>query len=234
MIASSVKLFTLTFGKRFMSLKLIGKKKGMTHLFNEKGDLIVCTVIWAEPNVVAQIKTKEKDGCAAVQLAGVKVSPSRIRNVTKPLKGHFAKSKVEPRVCLKDSRISDKEQYELGQEIGVDYFEGTSHVDVIGTSKGKGFQGVIKRHHFAGGPASHGASRCHRSGGSTGMRSTPGRTLPGQKMAGHMGNERVTAENLKVVKVDKEKQLIVVEGSVPGPRDGFVYIKKSKKKTVQK
>ncbi|HSX03119.1 MAG TPA: 50S ribosomal protein L3 [Rhabdochlamydiaceae bacterium] len=217
-----------------MSLKLIGKKKGMTHLFDEKGDLVVCTVIWAEPNVVAQIKTKEKDGSAAVQLAGVKVSPSQVKNVSKPLKGHFAKSKVEPRLCLKDSPIGDKDQYELGQEIGVDYFEGTPYVDVIGTSKGKGFQGVIKRHHFRGGPASHGASRCHRAGGSTGMRSTPGRTLPGQKMAGHMGNERVTAENLKVVKIDKEKQLIVVQGSVPGPNDGFVYIKKSLKKTKKK
>ncbi len=206
----------------------------MTHLFNEKGDLVVCTVILAEPNVVTQVKTVEKEGHAAVQLAGVKVAASRIKNVTKPLKGHFAKSKVEPRLKLRDSAISDKEQFEVGQEIGVDYFEGSPYVDVVGTSKGKGFQGVIKRHHFAGGPASHGASRCHRSGGSTGMRSTPGRTLPGQKMAGHMGHKRVTAENLKVVKIDKENQLLVVEGSVPGPRDGFVYIKKSKKKTGQK
>lgn len=217
-----------------MSLKLIGKKKGMTHLFNEKGDVVVCTVIAAEPNPVAQIKTKEKDGYSAVQLAGFKVAASRMRNVTKPLKGHFAKAKIEPRLRLKESRISEKDQYTVGQEIGVDYFENCSHVDVIGKSKGKGFQGVMKRHHFAGGPASHGASRCHRSGGSTGMRSTPGRTLPGQKMAGHMGHEQVTAENLKVVKIDKDKHLIVVEGSVPGPREGYVYIKRSLKKTQQK
>ncbi len=206
----------------------------MTHLFDEKGNLVVCTAILVEPNVVSQVKTKEKDGTPAVQLSGVKAAPSRVRNVSKALKGHFAKAKIEPRLRLKDSKISDKDQYTLGQEIGVDYFEGAGYLDVIGTSKGKGFQGVIKRHHFAGGPASHGASRCHRSGGSTGMRSTPGRTLPGQKMAGHMGNKRVTAENLKLVKIDKEKQLLVVEGSVPGPRDGFVYIKKSRKKTVQK
>lgn len=217
-----------------MSLKLIGKKKGMTHLFNEKGDVVVCTVIAAEPNPVTQIKTKEKDGYSAVQLAGFKVPASRMRNVTKPLKGHFAKAKIEPRIRLKESRISEKEEYAIGQEIGVDYFENCSHVDVIGKSKGKGFQGVMKRHHFAGGPASHGASRCHRSGGSTGMRSTPGRTLPGQKMAGHMGHEQVTAENLKVVKIDKDKHLIVVEGSVPGPREGYVYIKRSLKKTQQK
>lgn len=217
-----------------MSLNFIGKKKGMTHLFNEKGDLVVCTVIAAEPNVIAQIKTKEKDGYAAVQLAGLKVRPSRVRNVSKPLKGHFAKSQVEPRDQLKESLVKGKESYELGQEIHVDYFADCSHVDVIGVSKGKGFQGVIKRHHFAGGAASHGASRVHRAGGSTGMRSTPGRTLPGQKMPGHMGHERVTAENLKIVKIDKERQVIVVEGSVPGPREGVVYIKKSSKINVKK
>lgn len=206
----------------------------MTHLFNEKGDLVVCTVILAQPNVVTQVKTVEKDRVAAVQLAGVKVAASQVRNVTKPLKGHFAKAKVEPRVRLKDSPIASGESFEVGQEIGIDYFAEVSHVDIIGISKGKGFQGVIKRHHFAGGPASHGASRVHRAGGSTGMRSTPGRTLPGQKMPGHMGNKRVTAENLKVVKVDKEKQLLVVEGAVPGPRDGIVYIKTSQKKIVKK
>lgn len=213
-----------------MSLKFIGKKKGMTHLFDQKGDLVVCTVIAAEPNVIAQVKTKEKDGYAAVQLAGLKVRPSRVRNVTKPLKGHFAKAQVEPRDKLKESLITEKDQYSVGQEIGVDYFANCSHVDVVGVSKGKGFQGVMKRHHFAGGAASHGASKVHRAGGSTGMRSTPGRTLPGQKMCGHMGHEQVTAENLKIVKIDAEKQVIVVEGSVPGPREGVVYIKKSLKK----
>lgn len=212
-----------------MSLNLLGKKKGMTRIFDENGNIVVCTVIHAEPNVVVQIKEEEKDGYKALQIGGFKVPESKKRNVSKPLVGHFAKAKVEPRRRLLESRIDNTEGYELGQEIGLDYFADCCYVDVTGTSKGKGYQGVMKRHGFAGGPAAHG-SGFHRHAGSTGMRSTPGRCLPGRKMAGQMGNERVASMNLKVVKIDSEKQVILVKGAVPGARNSLVYIRKSIKK----
>lgn len=216
-----------------MSLKLMGKKKGMTRVFDAKGDMIVCTVIEAEPNIVVQLKNPEKDGYRAVQMGSQKVTTPKLHNVSKPLKGHFAKAKVEPRHHLAESTLEENEEYTVGQEVGVEYFAEVSFVDVIGISKGKGFQGVIKRHNFAGGPAAHGSS-FHRSHGSTGMRSTPGRTLPGMKMAGHMGNERVTVENLKVIKIDQEKKVILVEGAIPGARGGLVYVRKAEKKSKTK
>ncbi|MBS0630083.1 MAG: 50S ribosomal protein L3 [Verrucomicrobia bacterium] len=212
-----------------MSLRLMGKKKGMTRIFNEKGDSIVCTVIQAEPNVVLLVKDGEKNGPAAVQLGAEKVPSSKLKNVTKPLKGHFAKAQVEPRRHLSESHISEGESYAIGQEIGVEYFANTAYVDVCGISKGKGFQGVMKRHNYSGGPAAHG-SGFHRSGGSIGQNTNPGRVFPGKKMAGHMGCERVTAECLKVVKVDQERGIILVKGAVPGCRNGLVYIRKSKKR----
>lgn len=211
-----------------MSLKLMGKKKGMTRLYDDQGCLIVCTVIEAEPNVVVQKKEEGKDGYNAIQLGAVKVSDAKKRNVKKPIKGHFAKANVEPRRHLAESRLAGDEQYEVGQEVGLDYFAETSFVDVIGITKGKGFQGVMKRHGFAGGPAAHG-SGFHRTAGSTGMCSNPGRTMPGLKMAGHMGSDRKTIENLKVVKVDPERKVIFVKGAIPGARGGLVYIRKSKK-----
>lgn len=216
-----------------MSLNLMGKKKGMTQVFDDKGDLIVCTVIEAEPNVIIQIKNQEKDGYRAVQLGAQAVKGPKLKNVKKPLKGHFAKAKVEPRHYLRESRVAEGDDYQVGQEVGVAYFADVAFVDVTGTSKGKGFQGVIKRHHFAGGPAAHG-SGFHRSGGSTGMRSSPGRCLPGQKMAGHMGHERVTMEKLSLVKVDQERNVLLVKGAIPGPRGGLVLIRKSKKGAVKK
>ena len=216
-----------------MSLKLMGKKKGMTRVFDENGNLIVCTVIEAEPNVVVQVKDSEKDGYKAVQLGAIKVPESKKKNVTKPLVGHFAKGKVEPRRHLLESRVESVTEYETGQEIGIDYFDGCQYVDVCGTSKGKGYQGVMKRHGFAGGPGSHG-SKFHRAAGSTGMCSYPGRNFPGGKKAGQMGAQRVTAENLKVVRIDTEKQVILVEGAVPGSRNGLVYVRKSVKKTPLK
>lgn len=215
-----------------MSLKLMGKKKGMTRVYDEKGNLIVCTVIVAEPNVIVQIKDKEKDGYQAVQLGAVKVPENKKKNLSKPLVGHFAKAKVEPRRHLLESRIENTQEYQPGQEIGVDYFNGTDFVDVSGTSKGKGFQGVIKRHNFAGGPGSHG-SGFHRSAGSTGMRSTPGRSLPGIKKEGHMGSAKVTTENLRVIRIDAEKQVILVKGAVPGAKDSLLYIRKSVKKPMK-
>lgn len=216
-----------------MTLTLMGIKKGMTQLFDEKGNLVVCTVIAAEPNMVSQVKNKETDGYDAVQLAAVKVRPSRVKNVSKPLKGHFAKAAIEPRQHLVESRVEAGHQFEIGQEVGVAYFADCKFVDIAGVSKGKGHQGVIKRHNFAGGPASHG-SGFHRHGGSCGMRSSPGRCLPGQKKSGHMGDERVTLQNLKIVKIDEEKQVILVEGAVPGARGGLVYVAKAKKKISPK
>lgn len=216
-----------------MSLKLMGKKKGMTRVFDAKGDMIVCTVIEAEPNIIVQLKDLEKDGYRAVQMGSQKVTAPKLRNVTKPLKGHFAKAKVEPRRHLAESKLDEGEEYTLGQEIGVEYFADITFVDVTGVSKGKGFQGVIKRHNFSGGPAAHGSS-FHRTHGSTGMRSTPGRTLPGMKMAGHMGNEQVTVENLKVIKIDQDKKVILVEGAIPGARGGLVYVRKAEKKSKAK
>ncbi len=211
----------------------MGKKRGMTRLFDEKGNHVVCTVISAEPNMVTQVKRKETDGYEAVQLSAFKVKPSKMRNVTKPLKGHFAKAGVDPRTHAAETRLESAQDYELGQEIGVSVFSAISYVDVRAVSKGKGHQGVMKRHHFRGGPAAHG-SGFHRHGGSCGMRSTPGRCLPGQKKSGRMGGKAVTTQNLRVVRVDEERKLILVEGSVPGARDGLVYVTQAIKKRAKK
>ncbi len=215
-----------------MTLKFMGKKQGMTRVFDKQGNLVVCTVLSIEPNVVSQIKRVEIDGYNAVQLSAIKVQAPKVRNVTKPLRGHFKKAGIEPRQCLAESRIENPDEFQVGQEIPVSYFASCDFVDIAGVSKGKGYQGVIKRHGFAGGPASHG-SGFHRHGGSTGMRSSPGRCLPGQKKAGRMGGERVSIQSLKVVLVDEEKQVLVVEGAVPGARGGLVYITKAVKKTGQ-
>lgn len=201
----------------------------MTRLFNEKGQSVVCTVIEAEPNVVVQVKNLEKDGYRAIQTGAVQVKEAKIKRVSKPLKGHFSKAQVQPRQRLAESPVPEGEEYAVGQEIGVDYFSETPYVDVTATTKGKGFQGVMKRHGFKGGPASHG-SGFHRSPGSTGMCSNPGRTLPGLKMAGHMGAVKKTVESLEVIRVDREKGVILVKGAVPGSRGSLVYVRKSKKR----
>eukprot|EP01066_Platyproteum_vivax_P005950 Platyproteum_vivax@DN1819_c0_g1_i1.p1 len=216
-----------------MSLKLMGKKKGMTRVFDENGNLIVCTVISTEPNVIVQVKNDEKDGYKAVQLGATKIPESKKKNVKKPLVGHFARAKVEPRRHLLESRIDNIEEYQVGQEIALDYFSDCQYVDVSGISKGKGFQGVIKRHGFAGGPGAHG-SKFHRTAGSTGMCSYPGRNFPGGKKAGQMGSEKVTVENLQVIQIDAEKHIMLVKGAVPGPTNSLVYIRKSVKKTHAK
>lgn len=215
-----------------MTLKLMGIKKGMARIYDKEGNLVVCTVIAAEPNIVSQIKRVEKDGYNAIQLSAIKVTAPKVQGVTKPLRGHFKKAGIEPRKHLAESRIQNPEEYQIGQEIGVGYFDGCEFVDVVGDSKGKGYQGVIKRHHFAGGPAAHG-SGFHRHGGSCGMRTSPGRCLPGQKKAGRMGHERVTQQNLKVVMVDAEKNVLVVQGAIPGARGGLVYITKAIKKPAK-
>ena len=212
-----------------MSLTLMGKKKGMTQVFDKNGDVVVCTVIHAEPNVVAQILTKEKAGYTAIQLAAFKASDAKKKNVAKPQRDQFAKKNLEPYRKMKESRVADVSPYSEGQVIGVEHFSDCVFVDVAGVSKGKGYQGVMKRHNFAGGPAAHG-SGFHRHGGSCGMRSTPGRCLPGQKKAGRMGGENVTVQNLKVVKVDVEKQVLLVEGAIPGARESIVCIARATKK----
>ena len=211
-----------------MTLKLLGKKKGMTAVFDEKGNVIPCTVIQAEPNIV--VRKIKGEHFQSVQLAAVKVADSKKKNVKKPLVGHFAAAKVEPRRHLFESKVDALDEYEIGQEVGLDYFSEGQLIDVIGTSKGKGFQGVVKRYGFRGGPASHG-SGFHRTAGSTGMRSTPGRCFKGKKMAGRMGGERKTVENLKVIQIDLERQILLVKGAIPGSRDGIVYIRKSVKKS---
>lgn len=220
-----------------MALTMMGKKRGMMQLFDEKGNVVVCTVIQAEPNVVTQVKTKETDGYTAVQLGFDKVAGKTQYTIEartgKPQLGHFKKAGIEPRRFLLETRLDAVDQYAPGQEIGVDMFADIEFVDATAISKGKGYQGVMKRHHFAGGPASHG-SGFHRHAGSTGMRSTPGRGLPGGKKAGQMGNERVTVQNLEVVRVDSENNLIIVKGQVPGPRNGLVYLSQAKKKMPKK
>ena len=210
-----------------MSLKFAGRKKGMTKIFDETGKAVVCTVLLVEPHVVAQVKDQENDGYNALQLGAI--TATKKKSLSKPVLGHFTSKKIEPKKVLIESRESDVSSYAVGQTIGLEYFQDISFVDVTGTSKGKGFQGVIKRHNFSGGPAAHG-SGFHRHGGSTGMRSSPGRTFPNIKMPGHMGNEKVTAECLSVVKVEPEKNLILVKGSVPGHRNALVFIRKSLKK----
>lgn len=216
-----------------MTLKFLGIKKGMTRLFDKDGNLVVCTVISAEPNIVSMLKSKETDGYNAVQLSAFKVKPSKLNNVSKAMKGHYAKANIEPRRHTHETRVDDAAQFQIGAEIKASQFAEVAYVDVTAISKGKGFQGVIKRHGFAGGPASHG-SGFHRHGGSTGMRTSPGRCLPGQKKAGRMGADQVTTQNLKVVRVDDEKQVIVVQGAVPGSRGALVTVSSAKKKHAGK
>lgn len=212
--------------KKGRRLTLTGKKLGMTKRFDE-GKLIACTVVQIEPNRVVQIKTNGKDGYEAIQLGAsplrVKKEETMAKRVTKPLMGHFKKSNLVPMKRLRESRVEKSEEYTVGQSIGVEFFEVVPYVDAVGISKGKGFQGVIKRHNFAGGPAAHG-SGFHRHGGSTGMRTTPGRCLPGQKKAGHMGAEQVSVQNLKVVEIDKENNVLIIKGALPGPVGSFVEI----------
>jgi large subunit ribosomal protein L3 len=211
----------------------MGRKRGMTQLFDEKGNNIPCTVIEVQPNVITQVKTGETDGYDAIQLGFetiVTKDPRTVeKRVTKPLRGHFAKNSIAPRRFLNETRLKSTEGFTVGQEIGVDSFDGVTHVDVAAMSKGKGYQGVIKLHNYSGGPASHG-SGFHRHAGSTGMRTSPGRGLPGGKKASHMGYDRKTVQNLKVIKIDAPENIIVVKGQVPGPRNGLVYITEAKKK----
>ncbi len=209
-----------------MSLTLIGRKKGMTQVFDAAGKLVVCTVILAEPNTVLQIKRKDKDGYNSLQLGGAPFENPESNRVTKPMKGHFDKAKAEPCRVVRESRLDSVDAYEVGQKLDVSLFSDVSYVDIEGVSKGKGYQGVMKLFNMSGGPAAHG-SGFHRHMGSTGMRSTPGRCFPGGKRASRMGGDQKTVQNLRVVAV--KGNLLLVEGAIPGARSGIVYISESKK-----
>ncbi len=203
---------------------ILGTKLGMTQIFDENARVVPVTVIQAGPCTVAQLKSPERDGYAAVQLAFGEVKPRRI---TKPVAGHYAKAGVEPHRHLVELRTADAAEYALGQELKADVFAAGDRVDVVGVSKGKGTAGVMKRHGFAGLGASHGTERKHRSPGSVGACATPGRIFKGMRMSGHMGHERVTVLSLQVVKVDPERNLLLVRGAVPGPKRGLVMLRSS-------
>ncbi len=211
-----------------MTIGLIGRKAGMTRVFTDAGESIPVTVIEALPNRVTQVKAVEGDGYRAVQVAFGERKASRL---TRPLAGHYAKAKVAPGEALVEFRLADDEGADIaaGSELKVDMFSAGQAVDVAGTTIGKGFAGTMKRHNFAGGNASHGASVTHRAPGSIGQRQTPGRVFPGKRMSGHMGNVRRTIENLQVVEVDADRNLLLIRGAVPGAPGGRVIVRPSVK-----
>ncbi|AHU89414.1 50S ribosomal protein L3 [Trueperella pyogenes] len=205
---------------------LLGVKLGMTQVWDENAKLVPVTVVKVGKNVVTQIRTMDTDGYEAVQIASGEL---KNKNVTKPLQGHFEKAGVAPRRFVAEVRTSDAGEYTLGQELGVDLFEVGQTIDVVGKSKGKGFAGTMKRHGFAGVGASHGAHRNHRKPGSIGGCATPGRVFRGQRMAGRMGNARVTVQNLTIHAVDTENELLLVSGAIPGNKGGVVVIRTAAK-----
>ncbi|MFR9804215.1 50S ribosomal protein L3 [Pseudonocardia sp. RS010] len=205
---------------------ILGRKLGMTQVFDENNRVVPVTVVQAGPNVVTQIRSQETDGYTAVQLAFGAIDP---RKVNKPESGHFAKAGVTPRRYTVELRTTDAGTYELGQEITAEAFETGAVVDVVGTTKGKGTAGVMKRHGFGGLGASHGTQRKHRSPGSIGGCATPGRVFKGLRMAGRMGVARQTTQNLKIHRVDAERGLLLIKGAVPGPRGGLVVVKSAAK-----
>ena len=208
-----------------MNKGLIGKKLGMTQIFDEQGKVIPVTVIEAGPCVVAQVKTVESDGYNAIQLGFEDVKESK---VNKPEKGHFTKSKLPLKKHLREFRLDSIENINVGDELKADTFSAGDQLDIQGTSKGKGFQGVIKRHGQSRGPMGHG-SMYHRRPGSMGPTSTPGRVFKGKKLPGHMGGETSTILNLDVVKIDTDKNVILIKGSIPGAKNSIVKIRKTVK-----
>ena len=206
-----------------MSLGLVGRKIGMTRVFTDDGDSIPVTVVDVSNNRVTQIKTPETDGYCSVQVAYGK---RRARRVNKAAAGHFAKAGVEAGSVLKEFRVTPEQlaSLKVGAVIGVDVFQVGQTVDVAGTSIGKGFSGVIKRHHFSSNRASHGNSVSHNKPGSIGMAQDPGRVFPGKRMAGHLGNVKRTTQNLVIVRIDAERQLLLIRGAVPGARNGDVTV----------
>ena len=208
-----------------MKKGIIGKKIGMTQIFDEKGNVIPVTVIETEGNIVAQVKTVETDGYNAIQLGYGEITD---KHINKPEAGHFAKAKLTNKKHLREFRLEDITTYKVGDEVKANIFEAGERVDVQGTSKGKGFQGVIKRHGQHRGPMGHG-SMYHRRPGSMGACSTPSRVFKGKKLPGHMGRVTVTIQNLDVVKVDMDKNVLLIKGSVPGPKGAILKIKSTVK-----
>ena len=217
---------TISAGNKQARKGLLGTKLGMTQVWGANNKLVPVTVIEISPNVVTQIRTPEIDGYSAVQIAYGQIDP---RKANKPATGHFDKAGVTPRRHLTEVRTADAAEYVLGQEIAVDVFAAGQKVDVVGTSKGKGFAGVMKRHHFKGVSSSHGSHRNHRKPGSIGASSTPSRVFRGWRMAGRMGGERVTVLGLTVHAVDLEKGLLLVKGAVPGARGRIVFVRNAVK-----
>jgi large subunit ribosomal protein L3 len=205
---------------------LLGKKLGMTQVWDSNNKMIPITVVEAGSNVITQIKNAEKDGYSAIQVAYGAIDP---RKVNKPDAGHFAKAGVNPRRFIAEIRTADADSYSVGQELGVEVFEIGAIIDVVGTSKGKGFAGHMKRHGFSGVGASHGAHRNHRKPGSIGATTTPGRVFKGTRMAGRMGQDRVTTLNLTLHGVDAEKGLLLIKGAVPGSKGSLVFVRNAVK-----
>jgi large subunit ribosomal protein L3 len=220
-----------------MAQILMGRKRGMTQVFDDQGNVRTCTVIHAEPSTITQIKTKANDGYEAIQMGYdvviTKDERTVAKRVSKPIRGHCKKANVPACRFLYENTVDDASKFEVGQKLSVSLFVGVQFLDVRGTSKGKGYQGVMKKYNFSGGPASHG-SGFHRHAGSTGMRSTPGRCLPGGPRASHMGDERKTVQNLRVVAIDETQNLLIVEGAVPGANNGVVYLSNAIKKQIKK
>ncbi|MDI3316695.1 MAG: 50S ribosomal protein L3 [Bacillota bacterium] len=208
-----------------MAKAILGRKLGITQLFDEEGRLIPVTAVEAGPCEVVQVKTPERDGYAAIQLGFGSI---RSKRVNKPMAGHFAHHGVEPRRWLREIRLSEPGSYSSGQQVTVDVFQRGDRVDVTGISKGKGFQGVIKRHGFRRGPMSHG-SKYHRRVGSLGASTYPARVLKGRGMPGHMGAKRTTVQNLEVARVDPDRNLLLIKGSVPGAKGALLLIRSTRK-----
>ncbi|UOQ91412.1 50S ribosomal protein L3 [Halobacillus shinanisalinarum] len=203
-----------------MTKGILGRKVGMTQIFSEDGELIPVTVVQAEPNVVLQKRTTENDGYEALQLGFADQKSNRLKKADQ---GHAEKANTTPKRYIREFRNTNLDDYELGQEVKVDIFEAGNIIDVTGTSKGKGFQGAIKRHNQSRGPMSHG-SRFHRRSGSMGQGADPSKVFKGKGLAGQMGGETVTLQNLEVVKVDAERNLLLIKGNVPGPKKSYVKV----------
>jgi large subunit ribosomal protein L3 len=214
-----------------MRTGLIAQKLGMTRVFNDEGNHVPVTVLKVDNCQVVAVRTQEKDGYTAVQLG---VGAAKVKNVGKAMRGHFAKAKVEPKSWVVEFRVPQDALIDVGAELSVEHFVAGQFVDVVGTTIGKGFAGGMKRHHFGGLRATHGVSVSHRSLGSTGQRQDPGKTFKGKKMAGHLGDVRVTTQNLRIVSTDAERGLIMVRGAVPGSDGGYVLIKDAVKRKAPK
>ena len=210
-----------------MAKAILGRKLGMTQIFTEEGQVVPVTVVVSGNNVVVQNKTVENDGYNAIQIGFGAIKESKVNS---PMKGHFAKAGVAPVKFIREMRLENASEYNVGDTIGVDIFSAGELVDVTGTSKGKGFAGGIKRHNFARGPMGHG-SKSHREPGSTGamISGHGGRVLKGKKLPGHMGSERVTVQRLSVVRVDADRNLLLIKGAIPGPKKGLVIVKSTVK-----